>query len=102
MLHLFPELVDTNKMKEWKPTTKFPKPIAKARKLCLEGNEDCQQLLRIAMSYTFTPDTHEITSSGIMGIEDIKDATKEEGKKFIDKVVNKLVNLIRLWDEMVK
>ena len=87
MLHLFPELVDTNKMKEWKPTTKFPKPIAKARKLCLEGNEDCQQLIKIIMSYL--PDTHELTSSGVCGIGDIMDATKEEGKKlFFDKVVN--------------
>ena len=100
MLHLFPELVDTNKMKEWKQTTNFPKPIAKARKLCLEGNEDCQQLLKIAMSYL--PDTHELTSSGVYGIVDIKNATKEEGKKFIDRVVNKLVNLIRLWDKVVK
>jgi len=100
MLHLFPELVDTDKMKEWKSTMNFPKPVAKARKLCLERNENRQQLLKIARSYI--PDTHEITSSGIMGIEDIKDATKEEGKKFFDNLINKLVNLIRLWDEMVK
>ena len=100
MLNLFPELVDRDKMMEWKPTTNFPKPIEKARKLCLEGNEDCQQLLRIVRSYL--PDTHKFTSSGVYGIVDIKDATKEEGKKFFDKMVNKLVNLIRLWDEVVK
>ncbi len=102
MLHLFPELVDTDKMKEWKPTMNFPKPVAEARKLCLERNENRQHFLKIAMSYTFISDTHEITSSGTMGIEDIKYATKEEGKKFFDNLINKLVNLIRLWDEMVK
>jgi len=100
MLNLFPELVDRDKMKGWKPTTNFPKTIAEARRLCLEGNSDCQQLLRIAMSYM--PDTHELTSSGVYGVVDIKDATKEEGKKIFDGLVNKLVNLIRLWDEIVK
>ncbi|GAI78740.1 unnamed protein product, partial [marine sediment metagenome] len=36
------------------------------------------------------------------GLTDIKDATKEEGKEFFDKVVNRLVNLIKLWDEVEK
>jgi creatinine amidohydrolase len=43
MLNLFPELVDKDKMIEWKPTTNFPKTIAEARKLCLGGNNNCQQ-----------------------------------------------------------
>ena len=73
-------------MMEWKPTTNFSKTIAEARKLCLGGNNDCQQLLKIAMLYM--SDTHELTSSGVCGIGDIMDATKEEGKKlFFDKVV---------------
>jgi len=100
MLNLFPELVDTDKIKEWKPTVKLPKPIEKARKLCLERNENCQQLLKITMSYL--PDTHKLTSSGVYGLTDIKDATKEEGKEFFDKVMNRLVNLIKLWDEVEK
>lgn len=100
MLNLFPELVDIDKAKEWKPTVKFPKPIEKARKLCLEKNENCQQLLKIAMSYL--PDTHMLTSSGVYGLTDIKDATKEEGKEFFNKVVDRLVNLIKLWGEVEK
>ena len=43
MLNLLPELVDKDKMIEWKPTTNFPKTIAEARKLCLGGNNNCQQ-----------------------------------------------------------
>ena len=100
MLNLFPELVDIVKIKEWNSTVKFPKLIERARKLCFERNEDCQQLLKIVKSYL--PDTHELTSSGVYGVVDIKEATKEGGKKIFDKVVNKLVNLIRLWDEIVK
>lgn len=100
MLHLFPELVDTDKIKEWKPTVKFPKQIEKARKLCLEKNENHQQLLNIAMSYL--PDTHILTSSGVYGLTDIKDATKKEGKEFFDRVVDRLVNLIKLWDKVEK
>ena len=50
----------------------------------------------------YMPDTHELTSSGVYGIGDIMGATKEEGEKlFFNKVVNKLVNLIRLWDKVV-
>lgn len=100
MLSLLPELVDTDKIKEWKPTVKFLKPIERARKLCLEKNENCQQLLKIAMSYL--PDTHILTSSGVYGLTDIKDATKEEGKEFSNKVVDRLVNLIKLWDKVEK
>lgn len=100
MLSLFPELVDTDRIKEWKPTVKFPKPIEKARELCLEKNENCQQLLKIAMSYL--PDTHILTSSGVYGLTDIKNATKKEGKEFFNKVVDRLVNLIKLWDKVEK
>jgi len=98
MLNLFPELVGLDKIKEWKPTVKLPKPIEEARRLCLERNENCQQLLKIAMSYP--RDTHLLTSSGVYGLTDIKDATKEEGRKFFNKVVDRLVNLIKLWDKI--
>jgi creatinine amidohydrolase len=91
-LYLFPELVEMDRVKGWKPTTKF---IAGTEKLADPDGADVQIAAQIVMAYI--SDTDKLTSSGIYGFTDPNDADAEKSKVMMDKRVEYLAKYIELW-----
>lgn len=97
VLNTLPELVELERVKDWKPTVEFPEEIKKLRKL-KDEETDSPLLLQLAMLYI--PETHKLTSSGIYGLPNPMEATAREGKEILDDIVARLVKLINLWNQL--
>jgi len=91
-LALFPEFVEMERVKDWKPTTRF---VPGAEKLADPTREDIAIASQIVMSYI--TDTHKLTSSGIYGFASPNDACSEKGKERWSQWVDYLVKYIELW-----
>lgn len=99
MLHIRPELVDMERMKDFAPTVQFPAEMAKLREM-LSTEEDPSMLMQVAMAYV--PPSHILTSSGVWGKLSPEESTPEEGRKYFESAVNRLVKLIEVWDSVAK
>lgn len=91
-LAMFPELCEMERVKDWKPTTKF---VPGVEKLADPSRDDVQIAAQILMSYI--GDTHELTSSGVYGFADPNKADPEASKKSVEERVQQLVRYIELW-----
>ena len=100
VLHVRPELVEMERMKDFAPTVKFPAEMAKLQEMLATTDEDPSMLMQIAMAYV--PDSHVLTSSGVWGKLSPEKSTPEEGKAYFEATVNRLVKMIEVWDSVVK
>lgn len=91
-LAIFPELVEMERVKDWKPTTRFAPGVDK---LADPNREDVEIASQIVMSYI--GDTHELTSSGVYGFASPNEADPEKAKKRAEEWVDLLVKYVELW-----
>lgn len=91
-LALFPEFVEMDRVKDWKPTTKF---APGTEKLACPDRDDVLIASQIVMSYI--NDTHRLTSSGVYGFAPPQNADAETGEKRFDERVKFLVDYVNLW-----
>jgi len=91
-LALFPELVEMERVKDWKPTTKL---VPGADNLACPDRDDVAIALQVVMSYI--NDTHKLTSSGVYGYAPPQNAKPELGRKRFEERVSFLVDYVNLW-----
>lgn len=97
MLHIKPELVEMERMEDFVTTAVFPPQMEKLRAM-LQTNTDPSVLMQLAMSYV--PPSHVLTSSGVWGKLSPEYSTAEAGRKSFEATVERLVRLIKIWDEV--
>lgn len=95
MLHIKPELVEMERMKDFEPTAVFPPQMDRLRDM-LSENSDPSVLMQLAMAYV--PPSHVLTSSGVWGKLSPEHSTAEAGRKSFEATVARLVRLIEIWD----
>lgn len=93
ILIIRPDLVEMDRVKDWKPTTKLEPELMKLMNPEREDREIAQQVLWASLPH----DTDEITSSGIYALTHPKDADLNEAKKRREEFVNLVVEFIKLW-----
>jgi len=93
ILIIRPDLVEMDRVKDWKPTTKLEPELMKLMNPEREDREIAQQVLWASLPH----DTDEITSSGIYALTHPKDADLNEAKKRREEFVNFVVEFIKLW-----
>ena len=98
MLYLRPDLVKTERIK--KPQITFTPKVQEIYNLAKQN----ELLLNVAGLYLGVPvetkkggASHELSSNGIWSFSDVKSASKEIGKKTVDRMVNAAVKFIEGW-----
>ncbi|MDP2871909.1 MAG: creatininase family protein [Bacillota bacterium] len=92
-LALFPELVEMERVKGFKPTGEWYSGV---QHLVADlDREDLPLAAQIAMAYL--GDTHEHTASGVYGWTDPNDADVGQAKARFEEMVSRCVKLIELW-----
>jgi creatinine amidohydrolase len=92
-LHLFPDLVEMERLEGWKPTLNMHPDLIG---FLDPEREDCALAGQVFRACT-EPDTHHFTSSGVYGNNDPRDADIEEATARFDEKVNFVVDFIRMW-----
>ena len=92
-LHLFPELVEMQRLEGWKPTLSMHPMLMGFLDPDREDYELVSQVFRACVE----PDTDDFTSSGIFGTNDPREADPEEAKTRFEEKVSFLVEFIRIW-----
>ena len=90
-----PDLVEEERLREWRPSTRLSPELDRLRQ---EGKGDPE--LAVELLSVYLPPTHELTNTGIYGLNDPRFATAEEGRQWFDAVVGYLVRLVRMWDRV--
>jgi creatinine amidohydrolase len=98
MLYLRPDLVKTERIEN--PQITFTPKIQEIYNLAKQN----ELLLNVAGLYLGVPvetkkggASHELSSNGIWSFSDVKSASKEIGKKTVDRMVNAAVKFIEAW-----
>ena len=92
-LHVFPELVEMQRLEGWKPTLSMHPMLMGFLDPDREDYELVSQVFRACVE----PDTDDFTSSGIFGTNDPREADPEEAKTRFEEKVSFLVEFIRIW-----
>jgi len=92
-LHLFPELVELERLDGWKVTLKLDPKLMEFLDPDRKDFEMVSQVFRACVE----PDTDDFTSSGIWGKNDPREADPEEAKARFEEKVNFLVEFIKVW-----
>jgi creatinine amidohydrolase len=100
VLHVRPELVEMERMKDFAPTVRFPNEISKLREMLATPDEDPSLLMQMATAYI--PASHELTSSGVWGKLSPEESNSEEGKHYFEATVARLIRAIEVWDRIAK
>ncbi|MBC8180734.1 creatininase family protein [candidate division KSB1 bacterium] len=103
MLYLKPELVKKEQIEN--PQITFTPKVEQLYNLAKQD----QLLLNVAGLYLGVPvetkkggASHELSSNGIWSFSDVKSASKEIGKKTVDRMVNAAVKFIDAWKQVKK
>jgi creatinine amidohydrolase len=91
-LTLFPELVEMDRVKGFKPTAEWYEGV---RHLADADREDIALASQIVWAYL--GDTHQFTSSGVYGFSNPNDADLNETAKWFEHFVETTTRLIELW-----
>jgi creatinine amidohydrolase len=92
-LHLFPELVEMWRLKNWKPALKmYPKLFE-----YMDPDREDFELVSQVRSACMPPVNIDFTSTGIYGINDPRTASAEEGEKRFKERVEFFVKFIETW-----
>jgi len=92
-LHLFPELVEMGRLKDWEPTLKMDPRLMEF----LDPDRKDYDLVSQVFRACTEPDTHHFTRSGVYGKNDPRDADPEEARVRFEEKVNFVVEFIRIW-----
>jgi creatinine amidohydrolase/Fe(II)-dependent formamide hydrolase-like protein len=92
-LHLFPKLVEMERLESWKPTLDMAPALMEFLDPDREDYELVQQVFRACVE----PRTDDFSSSGVYGTSDPKKADVEEAKKRFEDKVNFMVAFIQAW-----
>lgn len=92
-LHLFPELVEMGRLKDWEPTLK----IAPGLMEFLDPDRKDYDLVSQVFRACTEPDTHHFTGSGVYGRNDPREADPEEARVRFEEKVDFVVEFIRVW-----
>jgi creatinine amidohydrolase/Fe(II)-dependent formamide hydrolase-like protein len=92
-LHLFPEMVEMNRLEGWKPTLSMHPCLMKF----LDPDRDDYELVAQVFRACVEPDTEDFTSSGVYGTNDPREADPEESKVRFEEKVGFLVEFIKTW-----
>jgi len=92
-LHLFPELVEMERMKDWTVTLKMdPKLIG-----FLDPDREDYELVSQVFRACVEPNTDDFSSSGVFGKNDPREADPGEAGRRFEEKVNFLVEFINVW-----
>jgi len=91
-LNLFPELVEMDRVRDYKPAAAFYEGV---QHLTSPEGEDLPLRAFLAMAYV--GDTHEHTANGVYGFSDPNDADPEEARKRLEDNTDRLAKLVELW-----
>ena len=101
MLYLKPELVKTERIEQ--PKITFTPKVQEIYNLAKQN----ELLLSVAGLYLGVPvetkkggASHELSSNGIWSFSDVKSASKEIGKKTVDRMVDAAVEFIEAWKQV--
>lgn len=92
-LHLFPELVEMERLKGWKPTLNMHPDLIGFLNPERSDYELASQVFRACTE----PDTRDFTSSGVYGKNDPGDADPEEARIRFEEKVTFIVDFINMW-----
>ena len=92
-LHLFPELVEMERLKDWEATLNIDPKLVDFLDPDREDYELVSQLYRACSQ----PNTDDFTSSGVYGKNDPRDADPEEIKVRFEERITFVVEFIKKW-----
>lgn len=92
-LALFPELVEMDRLHDWKPALKMDPKLFEF----MDPNRDDFELVSQIRSATMPPVNINFTSTGIYGINDPRTADPEEYKKRFEERVQFFTDFIKIW-----
>jgi creatinine amidohydrolase len=92
-LHLFPDLVEMDRLKNWEPTLQVHPKLMEF----LNPDRKDYQLVSQIFRACVEPRTHDFTSSGVFGKNDPREADPEEARTRFEERVHFMVEFIRVW-----
>ncbi len=93
MLIIRPDLVEMDRVKDWKPTTKLEPELEELMDPSRPDRELAEQVFWASLPVN----THEFTSSGVYALTHPKDASLEDAKKRREEFIEFVVKFIELW-----
>jgi creatinine amidohydrolase/Fe(II)-dependent formamide hydrolase-like protein len=92
-LALFPELVEMDRLEDWKPALKMDPKLFEF----MDPDRDDFELVSQIRSATMPPVNINFTSTGIYGINDPRTADPEEYKKRFEERIQFFTDFIKIW-----